>query len=97
MIVARSAKTGSSGLRRRKRRRVPRLLLGQPAVCSYSHGFARDLALVSSARETAISSYLKKADETVREMIELNLAMGRMGRVSQRTNSKGPLSIVWNR
>jgi hypothetical protein len=30
-------------------------------------------------------------DETVRETIELNLAMGRMGRVSQRTNSKGPL------
>lgn len=57
MIFARSAKTGSSGLRRRKRRRVPRLLLGQPAACSYSHGFARDLALVSSARETAISSY----------------------------------------
>lgn len=44
-----------------------------------------------SARETAISSYLKKPDETVREMIELNLAKGRMGRVSQRTNSKGPL------
>jgi hypothetical protein len=90
MIFARSAMTGSSGSPRRKRRRVPRLLLGQPVACSYSHGFARDLALVSS-------SYLKMPDETVRETIELNLAMGRMGRVSQRTNSKGLRSFGTDR
>lgn len=96
MIVARSAKTGSSGLRRRKRRQVPRLLLGQPAACSYSHGFAHVLWLVSFASEIAIS-YLKMPDQTVCacavcEKIELNLAMGCMDRVSQRTKgSKGPL------